>query len=491
MKILLLYKDKQVREVLAFSLESKFQLDVAYAEDVKTAIKRLDDPAEKVCLLIFGYKDFFSDVLLYRASKRQGFPSVAIIEKDSKELAKAKSSDTRLKFVLLTNLIENVYKAVEELITEKAIEGMNSESEFCRIKTNVLLLTSPLKGDVYIRLSPVKFLKLMRQGDDFNDEDLYKYTTKKKIDYLFLKTEDSVEFVLKLKEQIAALMRGEAALVPVIQLEQVGEGVQPETMSPDQVQPKKIVAVKKITLPQVLAKDPDSVHEVLHEMSHRLGFTKEVQELAKVSVQQAVDTMKRNPKLSSLLSKLKRDKEKYISSHSMLAGHIACALASQMTWTSEATYEKLTLASMLHDISLRNQELAAVSTLDDLEEKKGKFSQDEIEAYKSHPLYGAEIAKRFTEIPPDVDIIIAQHHERPDGTGFPRGVTHSRIGPLSTVFIVAHDIVHFLFSADVSKEFSKEQLMEFFEKYKDTYTFGNFKKILAVVPKLDSPAAEN
>ena len=91
-------------------------------------------------------------------------------------------------------------------------------------------------------------------------------------------------------------------------------------------------------------------------------------------------------------------------------------------------------------------------------------------------------------MPPDVDSIIAQHHERPDGSGFPRGLTHLRIGPLATVFIVAHDIVTYLFDNDIAGANVEKglDLDKFIEQKSKTYQMGTFKKVIAVVPKIRS-----
>src|SRR6185312_15892576 len=102
-------------------------------------------------------------------------------------------------------------------------------------------------------------------------------------------------------------------------------------------------------------------------------------------------------------------------------GYIACAIATQMDWASDSTFQKLTLAAFLHDITLSNHELAQCDTVQEAIDKK-TFTEAEIAGFRVHPAKGAEIARQFQEVPPDVDVIILQHHERPDGSGFPRGI---------------------------------------------------------------------
>ena len=145
-----------------------------------------------------------------------------------------------------------------------------------------------------------------------------------------------------------------------------------------------------------------------------------------------------------------------------------------MEWKSEATLQKLALASFLHDVPFENHSLAAVTDLTELARRKDEFTPEESKLYKIHPVKSAELARQFHEVPPDVDAIVLQHHERPDGSGFPRGMAHHQISPLAAVFIVAHDLVDSIF--DPNTPFFLER---FVESTKEKYHAGNFKKLHA------------
>ncbi|MBC7397838.1 MAG: hypothetical protein H7333_10390 [Bdellovibrionales bacterium] len=55
------------------------------------------------------------------------------------------------------------------------------------------------------------------------------------------------------------------------------------------------------------------------------------------------------------------------------------------------------------------------------------------------------------DIDPEVAVILVQHHERPDGSGFPGQLTNAQIHPLAAVFIVAEHLISFrtLISTDI------------------------------------------
>lgn len=41
---------------------------------------------------------------------------------------------------------------------------------------------------------------------------------------------------------------------------------------------------------------------------------------------------------------------------------------------------------------------------------------------------------------PDLDRILIEHHEKPDGTGYPKGLKGSQISPLGLLFNLSHQL---------------------------------------------------
>jgi HD-GYP domain-containing protein (c-di-GMP phosphodiesterase class II) len=220
----------------------------------------------------------------------------------------------------------------------------------------------------------------------------------------------------------------------------------------------------------------ESVHEAVQALAKTVGFTAEVQDLVKIQVKVAMKAISASPRLSELFGKLKAVQGKYLSTHSHLTAYLACAVASQMKWGSEQTFMKLNLACFLHDITLSNHELAAETSLKAVEANTAKYTAQEIRAYKGHAREAANLASRFSEVPPDVDAIIAQHHELPDGKGFPLALNHTRIAPLSAIFIVAHDMAQFTIENQYVFDLNR-----FLAKMGEKYVGSQFKKILTTL----------
>ena len=90
----------------------------------------------------------------------------------------------------------------------------------------------------------------------------------------------------------------------------------------------------------------------------------------------------------------------------------------------------------------------------------------------------------MTNVPADVDQILSAHHERPDGKGFPKQLKVGQLGPLPSVFIIAHDITNHIWlngsGADLDSfvnAFRKDYKVGIFLKFIDSYK-SNSERLL-------------
>jgi len=83
--------------------------------------------------------------------------------------------------------------------------------------------------------------------------------------------------------------------------------------------------------------------------------------------------------------------------------------------------EDLALAGFLHDIALNDLPADAEKNFDTLTVKQK-------EEFRNHPLNAVKYLRtKRMAITPDVQKIIEQHHERPDGSGYPKGLDAAMI----------------------------------------------------------------
>lgn len=403
MNILILLAEKDMHDILEFTLESKFGAHSVHAANVPEAMTALAKAAAEkapVQLLIYHETEEQNPEFAKLVTATNGIAKIVVTQ----NTYAGQPSGDFVGSVPAAHVVDALYQLLTQLFESGRLINDQGDSEFCKIRTNLLVKVSPLKGDVYVRLSANKHVKMFQTGDSFDKGDMERFAEKKKLHYLHLRKADTGEFVNKYKDELARYLKD--------------PGFTPETAT-------KLVG---------------DVQEAISDLANKVGFTPEVQQLTKTSVAMTVKAMGQNPNLAQVLERIDREKGKYISNHSTVTAHMACAIARGMTWSSDATYFKLTMAAFLHDMILQNDDLAQVRTLTELEKKKSKFTPKEIESFKRHPSEGARLAQMLTEIPPDVDTIIAQHHERPDGSGFPRKISGPYINNLSAVFIIAHEI---------------------------------------------------
>ena len=69
--------------------------------------------------------------------------------------------------------------------------------------------------------------------------------------------------------------------------------------------------------------------------------------------------------------------------------------------------------------------------------KRGELSRPEQEILKKHPDYGAAMLADLAVFPSAASEVVAQHHERMDGSGFPRGLKDGEIGRPARMVAIA------------------------------------------------------
>ena len=448
MQILIAISHKKLRDTLTFALESQHGAKVTSASTAGEAIEPLIR-SSSFHLLIVDYPAISDPILKFLSAMKMAVPiAIVLPEEGTPPAAYAATPGVRIIGYLQGNaLLEDLSAMVldlkKQIVVDPVVEDI-AEDEFCRVPSDLLKDQNPLSADVYVRLSPGKYLKVLHANERFGAADRDKYFIEKAIDFLYVRKTDSPALVRKFTDSLkAALLQAESN-------------------------------------PEAAAKVSAEIQTATLDLIARLGVTPEVRSIIKSNILLTVKSLGANPKLRGVLSKITANREMYISSHSTALAQLCCAMAAAMDWGSASTFQKLTMAAFLHDVILTNQDLAQVQTKTALEALEGtKYSRAEIRDYVLHPSRAAAVAQQFEEVPPDVDSVIAQHHERPDGTGFPRGLIKNQIAPLSCLFIVAHELVSAIYAST-----GKFEMSEFLEKHKDEYVTGNFKKIFGVLKEL-------
>ena len=139
------------------------------------------------------------------------------------------------------------------------------------------------------------------------------------------------------------------------------------------------------------------------------------------SIEEMAESIVRNPDALLLLTYL-RNKSVYAYDHSLSVSIHLLAFGRHMG-LPKTKLHVLGGAGMLLDVGMARLP-------DSLLGKQGSLSAAEYEAMKRHVHYGVEIIRGSSGIAPHVAEIVAQHHERENGSGYPGGLVGREISLL-------------------------------------------------------------
>jgi hypothetical protein len=102
-----------------------------------------------------------------------------------------------------------------------------------------------------------------------------------------------------------------------------------------------------------------------------------------------------------------------LARHAVDVAVLAIVAATELGYALEQLIE-VAWAGILHDVGmLRLPEALAA--------KPATLDPDERRELERHPLHAIEVLRRFPEVPLALVAVVAEEHERPDGSGYPRG----------------------------------------------------------------------
>jgi len=430
--IILTFRNDVVSDVYSLAFEGMFDSHVIACADVSSTCRALRENPD-ACVLIESAISGGSLSLLFLCQASHAKRANVFVFGGDRSLVPAELPDLRVEFLPETPPMAEVVGKVEA-----ALRIGHQAMEYCRITLKSLLVRSAkVRCDVYLKLGDEKYIKVLHANDCF-DEAEYERFRAKKVDFLYLPRADFLGLMDDLLSKATELNRN----------------------------PEKITTDAAINTNL-------AIFQIIHSAFETDGFTPQLQKLTFASVGLAINTIKKNPKLSELLARLDQDRDSYLAWHSTALSFICCKLATLLGWHSEATFYKLSLASMLHDIVLPSDELARIQTMEEL--KRVNLPDENRAAVLRHPLDAAQLVLALEEVPGEVGFIVEQHHERQDGSGFPRGVDHKEISSISALFVISHDIVTTMAETEPS-QFQMPQFLASRERDK-AYTKGAFGQV--------------
>ncbi|MDX8360850.1 HD-GYP domain-containing protein [Cytobacillus sp. IB215316] len=145
-------------------------------------------------------------------------------------------------------------------------------------------------------------------------------------------------------------------------------------------------------------------------------------------VDQLLQELKSNKDLFTLLADI-FSYEHYIFNHSLNVTMYSLAIGLELNLTNKEL-ETIGIGALFHDIG-------KLMVPKNILLKPGKLTYEEFEEVKKHTEYGFDALRKIDTIPLVAAHCAYQHHERLDGSGYPRGIKGNEIHYLARLIAVA------------------------------------------------------
>lgn len=142
---------------------------------------------------------------------------------------------------------------------------------------------------------------------------------------------------------------------------------------------------------------------------------------------ESVVTAMRHGNMNTWL-KAVRAHSSYAYRHVMIVTGFAALFAVRFKM-AEKDASKLTLGAMLHDVG-------KLHIPNKILDKPGKLTKREMEIVREHPLKGAELLEKDGRFDDELIMIVRNHHELMDGTGYPDGLKGKQIPDIVRIMTV-------------------------------------------------------
>ncbi len=219
------------------------------------------------------------------------------------------------------------------------------------------------------------------------------------------------------------------------------------------------------TLTEHRVESVDQAMAMVKNVINQLGVNLENIRLLKTINARSMTMLSESPSIYSFVRRFKKNcSEEFL--RATLTSYVASLIIDKFDWTSAQVKEKAALASILCDMVLEKNDFQDHY----LAIKSGEAISDKM---KSHPSDVVQkLSARRGLIPQETITIIEQHHELPNGKGYPFGITSNRFNQLSCIFILSQQFVELLFHAD----FNYDKRFEIIGQIKNKYESKSFDK---------------
>ena len=277
---------------------------------------------------------------------------------------------------------------------KKSFEIVEKPKEYCKVSIEEFVARPRIDFDIFIKLSPTKYIRLANKGDELSKERVAHYKEK------------SVKHLYILKEDFGQLVKFNLNINEIIQ-------------NRDDISAEKKMNFLKYT------------GEVILEKAFVHGVDKESLSDAQSYLGMTIEAMSESQEHVNMLDLLNSHSD-ILYAHSIGVSMFSIMIARKMGIQSNATFIKLSMAGMFHDIGKKEIDRSL------LEKPRHLLTSAERKIIEGHVNRSTEILMGIKNFSTEVVQIVSEHHEDIRGQGFPAGKVQKEMHPLSPILQCAN-----------------------------------------------------
>jgi response regulator RpfG family c-di-GMP phosphodiesterase len=445
LEILIIDDESDILDIITFFIEDKFtqQVNIKTAPSGFDAIELLKSKPYDLCICDHNMPNGLgSDVYKYIIDNHLPTKFVLCSSIVISDMPKQYSSENIYYHIIKPEIESGVEKLFNMISAEKGQSSTQLQpiSNYVPVMVNLLFLLQELPCDIYLSLSENKFVKCLNTGESFSEGDRNKYNEKGVQKLFVIRGADEQKILNLINTSLF-----------------------------------KIMANKNKPLGERIFE----VHSKLTSLLKLYGISEELAGLAKDSIKNTVGEILKNEKEYRYWERLNLMGE-YPSKLYTLQAILCGILTKKISWCSEPTLHKLVMSSFFQDMTLDSIELMKIKDYSEYLEKSDKMTSKQKDNYMTHPNRSKEIISKIKDAPTDIDKILLEQHEMPNGEGFPRKMNATQIGPLSAMFITTGIMAKIILEEE--EKLNPKEMFNLLES--KGYNKGNFKEIFTSLRSL-------
>lgn len=433
MRVLIAEDFEDMLDLLEFIFSKELHFNTVLASSGRQAIEILqkDDSFDLIVCDLHMRDGSGAEVFQFHHKRGMECPFILLARERTEGYQNLKSS--RLHWISKPFAIQDFVGKVREILS------ISDRASDFYVPVSLALLKKIQKIEIplYIRINDHKYVKVTGGPAEFNDAEYDKYHARG-LRYLYVESSSADALIESYRKKVLSM----------------------EAWNSASAQEHEAISLNI---------------ELLKALSDTLGWDHRMVDLARESLHKALHLIKLNPELTHLISQFHKIERYGFSDHCALLMMVSSGLLHALGYNDNTTLAKITFAAVMHDMNLTDEQYQNKQKVIK-QIKKGEPLSPLAKVIHEHPFRAAEMTKRWSFCPPDVDVLILNHHERPDGTGFPAQKKSADLDFVSSIFILAEDFTDYFLEF-----YGKPDLNEYVESRRALFDGGYFRSVFHVL----------